>query len=94
LCRKTGLTADRIDRLSRTYEIIIGFLSEDSTKRDNGADDGEEDEEDGGNTLRRQRIGDVAQIVGIAVFYVVDESTEDSNSRYYVICASGLSGKL
>jgi len=62
----------------KTHQVAFGLLAQDAPERDDGADDSEEDEEDGSQTLQLQRVGDIAQIVRIAILYVVDETTKRS----------------
>jgi len=66
---------------SCTHQIAVGLLTHDAAERHDWTDDSKEDEEDGGNALDLESVGDVTQVVRVAVLYVVDKSAKRSKQH-------------
>ena len=62
--------------LSQTHKMSFSLLAQESTERDEQADDGKEHEGDRCNALHRKRVSDVTPVVRVAVLDVFNESTE------------------
>ena len=65
----------------KTHQVSVGLLPQHSAERHHGTDDSKEDEENGSQALQLECIGDVTQIVRIAVLYIVHETAKYSASN-------------
>lgn len=62
----------------KAYHVLVGLVTHESSKSDDWSDASEEHEENGGDGLHVDGVLKVTQVVGVAAFYVTNQSTKQS----------------